>query len=79
MQGGITIYAPAIILSTVMGWRLDLTIIFAGLVVIVYTVTGGSVAVSQLSTSFFHSIQLFWRLDQLLNLRGQPVAAQVLL
>src|SRR4029450_4587156 len=42
---GVTIYAPAIILSTVLGWRLDLVIIFTGLLVIVYTVTGGSEAV----------------------------------
>ncbi len=46
VQGGITIYAPAIILSTVLGWRLDLTILFTGLLVIVYTVTGGSAAVN---------------------------------
>jgi solute:Na+ symporter, SSS family len=43
---GITIYAPAIVLSTVMGWSLDLTIVCSGLVVIVYTVVGGSDAVS---------------------------------
>ena len=46
LQAGITIYAPAIILSTVFGWRLDLTIIFTGLLVIIYTVTGGSAAVN---------------------------------
>ncbi len=46
LQAGITIYAPAIILSTVLGWRLDLTIIFTGLLVIIYTVTGGSAAVN---------------------------------
>ena len=46
VQSGITIYAPAIILSTVMGWRLDLTIVFTGIIVIVYTVTGGSAAVN---------------------------------
>ena len=46
LQAGITIYAPAIILSTVLGWRLDLTILFTGLVVIIYTVTGGSAAVN---------------------------------
>ncbi len=46
LQAGITIYAPAIILSTVLGWRLDLTIIFTGLIVIIYTVTGGSAAVN---------------------------------
>src|SRR5438105_4832562 len=43
---GITIYAPAIVLSTVMGWRLDVTIVCSGLLVIIYTVTGGSEAVS---------------------------------
>jgi solute:Na+ symporter, SSS family len=46
LASGVTIYAPAIILSTVLGWRLDLTIIGTGLLVILYTVTGGSVAVS---------------------------------
>ena len=46
LAAGVTIYAPAIILSAVLGWRLDLTIIGTGLLVIVYTVTGGSVAVS---------------------------------
>jgi len=46
LAAGVTIYAPAIILSTVLGWRLDLTIISTGLLVIVYTVTGGSEAVS---------------------------------
>jgi Na+/proline symporter len=46
LASGVTIYAPAIILSTVLGWRLDFTIIGTGLLVIVYTVTGGSVAVS---------------------------------
>jgi Na+/proline symporter len=43
---GITIYAPAIVLSTVMGWRLDVTIICSGLVVVLYTVSGGSDAVN---------------------------------
>jgi len=46
LGAGITIYAPAIVLSTVMGWRLDLTIICSGIVAIAYTVAGGSDAVS---------------------------------
>lgn len=46
LAAGVTIYAPAIILATVLGWQLDLTIIATGLLVIVYTVTGGSEAVS---------------------------------
>ena len=46
LAAGVTIYAPAIILSTVLGWRLDLTIICTGLLVIIYTVSGGSEAVN---------------------------------
>ena len=46
LAAGITIYAPAIILSTVLGWRLDLTIVLSGVLVILYTVTGGSDAVT---------------------------------
>lgn len=46
LAAGITIYAPAIILSTVLGWRLDLTIVLSGLLVIIYTASGGSDAVS---------------------------------
>jgi Na+/proline symporter len=46
LGAGITIYAPAIVLSTVMGWRLDVTIVCSGLLVVVYTVAGGCDAVS---------------------------------
>ena len=46
LGAGITIYAPAIVLSTVMGWRLDLTIVSTGLLVVAYTVAGGSDAVN---------------------------------
>ena len=46
LQAGITVYAPAIILSTVLHWRTDVTILLTGLVVIVYTATGGSQAVN---------------------------------
>ena len=46
LGAGITIYAPAIVLSSVLGWRLDITIIGTGLLAIVYTVTGGNDAVN---------------------------------
>ena len=46
LGAGITIYAPAIVLATVMGWRLDLTIIGTGLLAVVYTVAGGNEAVN---------------------------------
>ncbi|HEY0839120.1 MAG TPA: sodium:solute symporter [Vulgatibacter sp.] len=47
LAAGITIYAPSIILSSIMGWSLDWVIVVIGLVVIGYTVSGGSRAVSQ--------------------------------
>jgi SSS family solute:Na+ symporter len=46
MAAGITIYAPSIILSAILGWNLTLTIFVTGLLVIIYTVSGGTKAVS---------------------------------
>jgi solute:Na+ symporter, SSS family len=46
LGAGLTIYAPAIVLTTVFGWPLNVTIISAGLLVTVYTVMGGSDAVT---------------------------------
>lgn len=43
---GITIYAPAIILSALLGWNLFVLNIIIGILVIVYTVTGGTKAVN---------------------------------
>ena len=47
LSAGITLYAPAIILSSVLGWPLRLTCLCMGAVVILYTVAGGTRAVSQ--------------------------------
>jgi SSS family solute:Na+ symporter len=47
LSAGITIYAPAIILSAVLGWPLRLTCVLIGGVVVAYTALGGSRAVSQ--------------------------------
>jgi len=43
---GITIFAPSIVLSTLFGWPLQMTNIVIGLLVILYTVSGGTKAVS---------------------------------
>lgn len=43
---GITIYAPSIILSALLGWNLTMLNIIIGTLVIVYTVTGGTKAVN---------------------------------
>lgn len=46
LGAGITIYAPAIILSAVLGWDLKTLNIIIGIMVIIYTVSGGTQAVS---------------------------------
>ena len=46
LAAGITIYAPAIILSTILGWSLNITVFSIGIIVIFYTVMGGTKAVS---------------------------------
>jgi solute:Na+ symporter, SSS family len=43
---GLTIYAPAIILSALLGWNINYLNIIIGLLVIIYTVTGGTKAVN---------------------------------
>ncbi len=43
---GITIYAPSLILSTILGWSINLTTLMIGTLVMLYTVSGGSKAVS---------------------------------
>lgn len=46
LAAGITIFAPAIILSAVLGWNLIYLNILIGLLVVIYTVSGGTKAVS---------------------------------
>lgn len=47
LAAGFTIFAPSLILSSLLGWNIYWTNFFTGLVVIVYTVSGGTKAVSQ--------------------------------
>ena len=46
LAAGITIYAPAIIISAILGWNLQLTILLSGIFVVIYTAAGGTKAVS---------------------------------
>ena len=50
LAAGLSIFAPAIILSTVMGWSLQWTNVLIGVVVVAYTVSGGTRAVNQTQT-----------------------------
>lgn len=46
LAAGITIYAPAIVLSLVLGWNLKTLIVCIGALVILYTLVGGTKAVN---------------------------------
>lgn len=65
LSAGITIFAPAIILSAVLGWHLTTLNIIIGIMVIIYTVTGGTSAVNvtqkqQMGVIFFGMLAAFF-------------------
>ena len=47
LAAGFTIYAPALILSVILGWELNITIVLIGIMVIIYTSIGGTNAVNK--------------------------------
>jgi Na+/proline symporter len=47
LAAGLTIFAPALILSVILGWDLRITILVIGGLVVVYTTSGGTRAVSR--------------------------------
>ena len=47
LAAGFTIYAPSLILSVILGWEMNVTIIVVGAMVIIYTTIGGTVAVNK--------------------------------
>ena len=51
LAAGITLYAPGIVLSAVLGWDLNTTILLTGAVVVFYTVFGGYKAVGVTQTA----------------------------
>ena len=46
LSNGLSLYAPALVLSAILGWNINLTVWLLGGVMIVYTVTGGTRAVT---------------------------------
>ncbi|HEY8512179.1 MAG TPA: sodium:solute symporter [Cyclobacteriaceae bacterium] len=46
LSAGITLYAPAIVLATILNWSLYFTTVMIGMLVIIYVTTGGTKAVS---------------------------------
>jgi solute:Na+ symporter, SSS family len=71
LAAGLTIYAPSIVLSSILGWSLNFTIVFIGLIVILYTMSGGTTAVSItqkqqmiviMSGLFLAAVMIVWKL-----------------
>ncbi len=46
LSAGITLFAPSLVLSTILGWSITATTVLIGVMVIIYCVSGGSRAVS---------------------------------
>lgn len=79
LAAGITIYAPAIILSSILNWQLQATTLGLGALVIAYTVSGGVRAVSEtqkqqmiimLSGMLLAALLIIWRLPDNVSLRS---------
>ena len=76
LAAGITIFAPAIILSVVLNWNITYLNIIIGILVILYTVSGGTKAVNvtQKQQMFIIFLGLFAALYVILNLIPEEVS-----
>ena len=64
LAAGFTIFAPALIISAILGWSINWTVIVIGLFVIIYTASGGTEAVNkthmlQMAIVFFGMVSAF--------------------
>ncbi len=71
LAAGFTVFAPSLILSALLGWPIDLTILIIGILVIIYTASGGTEAVNkthilQMTVIFFGMISAFIMIFRLL-------------
>ena len=71
LAAGFTIFAPALIISVLLGWDINLTIFIIGILVIIYTASGGTRAVNQthfqqMIVIFFGMMAAFFMIYQLL-------------
>jgi SSS family transporter len=75
LAAGLTIYAPALVLSTILGWEIFYVNLLLGGIVILYTVVGGTEAVSitQKQQMFVIFVGLMVALYMVFNLMPQEV------
>ncbi len=72
LAAGITLYAPALVLSVILGWDVRVTVALLGALAVVYTAAGGSRAVSHTQALQFTIILATMGLVAALTLRGLP-------
>jgi len=71
LAAGFTIFAPALIISALLGWSINWTILAIGVLVIIYTASGGTKAVNkthilQMTIIFFGMLSAFFMIFKLL-------------
>lgn len=71
LAAGFTIFAPALVLSVILGWDINFTVIITGILVIIYTTIGGTNAVNkthilQMTIIFLGMITAFFMIVNLL-------------
>lgn len=71
LAAGFTIFAPALVLSVILGWDINFTVIITGFLVIIYTTIGGTNAVNkthvlQMTIIFIGMIFAFFMIIKLL-------------
>lgn len=71
LAAGFTIFAPALIISAILGWSLNWTILVIGVMVIIYTASGGTKAVNkthmlQMTVIFFGMLSAGFMIFKLL-------------
>jgi solute:Na+ symporter, SSS family len=72
LAAGITLYAPALVLSVILGWDIRLTVALLGVLAVIYTASGGSKAVSYTQALQFTIILGTMALAAFLVLRALP-------
>ncbi|CCH53726.1 SSS sodium solute transporter superfamily [Fibrisoma limi BUZ 3] len=72
LSTGLSIYAPAIVLSTLLGWNIYITNLIMGSIVLIYTVLGGTKAISHTHLQQMAVVTLGMALAGYLTVRMLP-------
>jgi len=76
LAAGLTIFAPSLILSILLGWNLYITNLIIGLLVIIYTTSGGTKAVNwtHLQQMFIITVGMFLAFSMMIKLLPSDIS-----